>query len=98
MLPHVKVLTKTRILLVPPQAALLLRGSGSALRFFGLEQPTLVKPIKKPINISSSLTQKHSYRSFQSGTIRGQTSIRYGSNAVSPPPFSRHDIGEAFSR
>lgn len=82
--PHVKVLTKTRILPVPPRAALFLHVSGSALWIFGMEQATLVKPIKEPINISSSLTQKHSYRSFQSGAIRGQTSIRYGSKAVFP--------------
>lgn len=77
-----------------------------------MEQPTLVrKPIKEPINISSLLTQKHSYRSFQAGAIRGQTSIRYGSGRFSYPAvplrpptaaaakpsllIPRHVIGEA---
>lgn len=46
--------------------------------------PILVrKPIKASINISSLLTQKHSYRSFQAEAIRGQTSIRYGSEQFS---------------
>lgn len=77
-LPDVKVLTKTRILPVPL--------SSSTLRIYGMEQPTPVKkPIKESINISSLLTQKHSYRSFQSRAIRGQTSIRYG-RKQSPPP------------
>lgn len=81
-LPDVKVLTKTRILPVPL--------SSSTLRIYGMEQPTPVKkPIKESINISSLLTQKHSYRSFQSRAIRGQTSIRYG-RKQSPPP--RHSL------
>lgn len=57
-----------------------------ALWILGMERrwPTLVrKPIKEPINISSLLTQKHSYRTFQAGAIRGQTSIRYGSEHLS---------------
>ncbi len=60
-----------------------------ALWILGMERrwPNLVrKPIKEPINISSLLTQKHSYRSFQAGAIRGQTSIRYGSAHLSSLP------------
>lgn len=93
-----KLLTKTKgsFLYGPSTPASLGRASpislsiphqpASALWIHAMEQPTLVrKPIKEPINISSLLTQKHSYRSFQAGAIRGQTSIRYGSRRFSYP-------------
>lgn len=83
----VKTLTKTRLLPVLPSFSLS-RQSSSTHRILWMERrwPTLVrKPIKEPINISSLLTQKHSYRSFQARAIRGQTSIRYGSEHLYPP-------------
>lgn len=71
-----------------PQPLFISHQPGSTLWIHGMEQPTLVrKPIKEAINISSLLTQKHSYRSFQAGAIRGQTSIRYGSKHFSYLPL-----------
>lgn len=105
----VKVLTKTSLFPVPPSIPLLRVVSSAGQQALDpcngamLANPCK-EPIKEPINISSLLSQKHSYRSFQAGTIRGQTSICYGSEHLSsllppsvsclcPSPLSSHRRG-----